>query len=175
MKECDATCANMIAYRAMYDKLEGNFEGCEVTHIGRESNEEADNLANIGSKCLPIPPGVFFEEIFKRSVKIKLAIDLALATRSRTNQPTPTPAARTKDLSKETAIVMLVEAVWMKPYLAYLIRGELLEDTIHRRQIMRCSKAFTVIQGELYKRSTTGGPPTMHSARRRNRPSLRYP
>jgi ribonuclease HI len=48
MKECDATCANMIAYRAMYDKLEGDFEGCEVTHIGRESNEEADSLANIG-------------------------------------------------------------------------------------------------------------------------------
>jgi ribonuclease HI len=56
MKECDATCANMIAYRAMYDKLEGDFEGCEVTHIGRKSNEEADNLANVGSKCLMIPP-----------------------------------------------------------------------------------------------------------------------
>jgi hypothetical protein len=38
MKECNATYANMIAYRAMYDKLEGDFEGCEVTHIGRESN-----------------------------------------------------------------------------------------------------------------------------------------
>jgi hypothetical protein len=82
MKECNVTCANVIAYRAMYDKLEGNFEGCEVTHIGRESNEEADNLANIGSKCLSIPPGVFFEEIFERSVKIKLVIDPALATRS---------------------------------------------------------------------------------------------
>jgi ribonuclease HI len=73
MKDCDVTYANMIAYRAMYDKLEGNFEGCEVTHIGRESNKEADNLANIGSKCLPIPPRVFFEEIFERSVKIKPA------------------------------------------------------------------------------------------------------
>jgi hypothetical protein len=51
---------------------------------------------------------------------------------------------------------MLVEAVWTKPYLAYLIRGELPEDTIHRQQVMRCSKAFTIIQGELYKRSTTG-------------------
>jgi hypothetical protein len=95
MKECDATCANMIAYRAMYDKLEGNFEVCEVTHIGRESNEEVDNLANIGSKCLPIPPGVFFEEIFERSVKIKPAIDPALATRSGANHPGPTPAAGT--------------------------------------------------------------------------------
>jgi ribonuclease HI len=131
IKECDATYANIIASRAMYDKLEGNFEGCEVTHIGRESNKEADNLANIGSKCLPIPPGVFFEEIFERSIKIKPAIDPALATRSGANHPGPTPAAGTEDLSKETTIVMLVEAVWTKPYLAYLIRGELPEDTIH--------------------------------------------
>jgi hypothetical protein len=116
MKECDATCAKMIAYHAMYDKLEGNFDGCKVTHIGRENNEEADNLANIGSKCLPIPPGVFFEEIFERSIKIKPAIDPALAaTRSWTNQPTPTLAARTENLSKEMATVMFVEAVWTKP------------------------------------------------------------
>jgi hypothetical protein len=27
MKECNVTYTNMIAYRAMYDKLEGNFEG----------------------------------------------------------------------------------------------------------------------------------------------------
>jgi transposase InsO family protein len=155
MKECDATCANMIAYRAMYDKLEGNFEGCEVTHIGRESNEEADNLANIGSKCLPIPLGVFFEEIFERPIKIKPTDDPALATRSGANHSSPTPAAGTNDSSKETATVMLVKAVWTKPYLAYLIQGELPEDTIHRRQIMRRSKAFTIIQGELDKRSTT--------------------
>jgi hypothetical protein len=100
MKECDATCANMIAYRVMYDKLEGNIEGCEVTHIGRESNEESDNLANIGSKCLPVPPGVFFEEIFERSVKIKLAIDPALATRSGANHSGPAPAAGKEDPSK---------------------------------------------------------------------------
>jgi hypothetical protein len=120
MKECDATCANMIAYRAMYDKLKGDFEGCEVTHIGRESNEEADNLANIGSNCLPISPGVFFEEIFERSVKIKLVIDPALATCSGAKQTNPTLAAGTEDLSKETAKIMLVEVVWTKPYLAYL-------------------------------------------------------
>jgi hypothetical protein len=96
------TCANMIAYHTMYDKLEGDFEGCEVTHIGRESNKEVDNLANIGSKCLPITPGVFFEEIFERSIKIKLAIDPALATCSGAKQSGPTPAAGTEDLSRET-------------------------------------------------------------------------
>jgi hypothetical protein len=132
MKECDATCANMIAYRAMYDKLEGEFEVCEVTHIGRESNEEADNLANIGSRCLPIPPRVFFEEIFERSIKIKPVTNPALATRSGAQQGSTTPAAGTKDIPKGTTAVMLVEAVWTKPYLAYLIRGELPEDPIHR-------------------------------------------
>jgi ribonuclease HI len=132
MKECDATCTNMIAYRAMYDKLEGHFKGCEVTHIGRKSNKEADNLANIGSKCLPIPPGVFFEEIFERSIKIKPATDLVLATRSGAKQANPTPAAGIEDLSKEAATIMLIEAVWTKPYLAYLMWGELPEDPIHR-------------------------------------------
>jgi hypothetical protein len=131
----------------MYDKLKGDFEGCEVTHIGRESNEEADSLANISSKCLPIPPGVFFEEILERSVKIKPIIDLALATCSGAKQIGPTPAAGTEDLSKEMTKVMLIEAVWTKPYLAYLMRGELPEDPIHHRQVMRCSNAFTIING----------------------------
>jgi hypothetical protein len=112
MKECDATCTDMITYRAMYDKLEGNFEGCEVTHIGRKINKEADNLANIGSKCLPIPPGVFFEEIFERSFKIKPAvIDPALATPSGASRSEEAPAAEKEDMSKQTTAVMLVEAI----------------------------------------------------------------
>jgi hypothetical protein len=147
----------MIVYRAMYDKVEGNFEGCEVAHIGRESNKEADNLINIGSKCLLIPPGVFFKKIFKRSVKIKPAIvNLALATHSGTSQPRSASAMEKEEPQKTTAIVMLVEVIWTKPYLTYLIRGELPEDAIHRRQIMRCSKSFMIIQGELYKCSTIG-------------------
>jgi hypothetical protein len=101
MKECDATYANMIAYRTMYDKLEGDFEGCEVTHIGRESDKEADSLANIGTKCLPIPPGIFFEEILERSVKIKPVLDPALATRLGAKQLGPTPAAGTEDLPRK--------------------------------------------------------------------------
>jgi ribonuclease HI len=111
MKECDATCANMIAYRAMYDKLEGDFEGCEVTHISRESNEEADNLANVGSRCLPIPSGVFSEEIFEYSVKIKPAVDPALATRSGAKQTSSTTATGMEDSSKDAAAIMLIEAV----------------------------------------------------------------
>ena len=39
MKKCDATSNNMAAYRDLYNALEGEFEGCELNHIGRESNE----------------------------------------------------------------------------------------------------------------------------------------
>jgi hypothetical protein len=68
-------------------------------------------------------------------------------------QVNPTPAAGIEDLSKKAVTIMLVEAVWTKPYLAW---GKLPEDPIHRRQVMRRSKAFTIINGELYKRTTIG-------------------
>ena len=56
MKECDATTENMIAYRNFYNIMEGSFDSCELRHIGRASNEEADTLANIGSLKLKVPP-----------------------------------------------------------------------------------------------------------------------
>jgi hypothetical protein len=59
----------MTAYQNLYYYLEGTFDGCEVSHISRACNKEADNLANIGSQCLSVPTGVFWEEIIKRSIK----------------------------------------------------------------------------------------------------------
>ena len=49
MNQCDAVSDNMIAYRDMYNNLEGSFDGWEASHISRSSNEEADMLAHIGS------------------------------------------------------------------------------------------------------------------------------
>jgi hypothetical protein len=65
----------MTAYRILYYYLEGTFDGCKVSHISRTSNEEADNLANIGSQCLPVLLGVFFgrnnQEINKGKQKVE--------------------------------------------------------------------------------------------------------
>jgi ribonuclease HI len=71
MNQCDVVNDSMVAYRDIYNVLEGNFDGCEVSHISRSSNEEVDSLANIGSQCPPTPPRVFWEEISERSIKIK--------------------------------------------------------------------------------------------------------
>jgi ribonuclease HI len=69
MNHCDILSDNMTAYMNLYYSLEGTFDGCEVSHVSRASNEEADILANIGSQCLPIPPEVFWEEIIERSIQ----------------------------------------------------------------------------------------------------------
>ncbi|KAK1630713.1 hypothetical protein QYE76_005028 [Lolium multiflorum] len=52
MNQCDAVNDSMIAYKEVYNELEKLFDGCEVNHISRLSNDEADVLANIGSQCL---------------------------------------------------------------------------------------------------------------------------
>jgi ribonuclease HI len=69
MNKCDAISDTMTAYRNLYYYLKGTFDRCEVSHVSRASNKEADNLANIGSQCLPVPQGVFWEEIIERSIK----------------------------------------------------------------------------------------------------------
>jgi ribonuclease HI len=56
MNRCNVLSNNMTTYRNLYYYLEGTFDGCEVSHVSRATNKEADILANIGSQCLPIPP-----------------------------------------------------------------------------------------------------------------------
>jgi hypothetical protein len=58
-----------MATVSKFPQHEGAFNGCKVSHVSRAINEEANNLANIGSQCLPIPLGVFWEEIIERSIK----------------------------------------------------------------------------------------------------------
>ena len=111
MKACDALVDNMIAYRDLYNQMEGEFEGCELRHIGRESNEEADILANLGSTKSQIPPGIFFERIEHKSIRPKRT-----ASKPPAQGKEKTLAA--EDLSVQ---VYLAEATWTYPFLAYLL------------------------------------------------------
>src|SRR4051812_11778608 len=108
MNECDAHNANMIAYRALYNSLKGEFDGCELQHIGRESNEEADRLANIGSTCARVPPGLFLEQIFLPSIKRKFH-----------------KGPEKLDTEAELVSLMQVMAIketWTQPYLSWYCR-----------------------------------------------------
>jgi ribonuclease HI len=146
MNRCDRINDNMMAYKNLYHYLEGTFDGCKVSHVSRNSNEEADNLANIGSQCLPVPSGVFWEEIVERSIKnvnsSTIAVDSGASAKSDGRAPEPEE-------------VIMIEEAWMQPYLAYLINKKLPEDAVEAKRITRRSKAFVVLQGKLYKKSIT--------------------
>ena len=157
MKACDAISENMAAYRDLYNMLEGSFNGCELCHIGRGSNEEADTLANIGSNCAPVPPGVFLEQISTRSIKYTDPDAPAAAAPAVSSELAAIvdddASAGTKANAYE---VFLVEPSWTQPYIAYLLRKKLPEDEVEARRITRRSNAFITVKCELYKKSASG-------------------
>ena len=63
MKFCDTTTENMITYHELDHAIEGNFDGCELCHIGPKSNKETYILANLGSTKTAVPPDTFLERI----------------------------------------------------------------------------------------------------------------
>jgi ribonuclease HI len=135
MNRCDAISDNMTAYRNLYHYLEGTFNGCEVSHVSRANNKEADNLANIGSQCLPIPPGVFWEEIIERSIKHN-----KISTTGEPGQHPTTGSGAGKPGAgsiAEPEEVMMIKETWMQPYLAYMINKALPKDTVEARRIIR--------------------------------------
>jgi hypothetical protein len=125
----------MTAYKNVYYYLEGTFNGCEVSHVSRASNEEANNLANIGSQCLPIPPGLSWEEIIERSIKsIKSSTTGEPSQHPTTGSGAGKPGTRSIAEPEE---VMMIEETWMQPYLAYMMNKTLPKDTVEVRRIIR--------------------------------------
>ena len=66
--------------------------------------------------------------------------------------PTEVEVPAVVDLIME---VLVITPVWIEPHIAYILRKELPEDEEEARQIVRRSKAFTFIKGQLYRESAT--------------------
>jgi ribonuclease HI len=128
MNRCDTINDNMMAYKNLYHYLEGTFDGCEVLHVSRNNNKEADNLENIGSQCLPVPSGVFWEEIVERSIK---------SVKSSTTAVGPGAGAKKDESAAEPKEIVMIEETWMQPYLAYMINKKLPEDAVEAKRITR--------------------------------------
>jgi hypothetical protein len=108
INKCDAISDNMTAYRNLYYYLKGTLDGYEVSHISRASNEEVDNLANIGSQCLPVPQGVYWEKIIERSIKSSKT-----STTKDQGQHQATGSGARKARAAEPEEVMIIEETWM--------------------------------------------------------------
>jgi ribonuclease HI len=127
----------MVVYRDEMDEMAKSFIGYDIKHIQREDNMAAGTLSKLGSSRKAVPPGVFLEHLHIPSVKM---VDLE----------NPELA------SSPVMAVFPTNPPWAEPYLEYLTNKKLPEDEVQRRQIERRAKAYTIIDGQLYKRSNSG-------------------
>src|SRR5438132_9654358 len=126
----------MLAYCQEVRKLEGTFDGLELTHVLWNDNNEADELAKMGSRWALAPPGVFIQQLHQPTITEESA------------EPADKPPAEE---------VLVINPEWTAPYLNYLLRDELLEDRAKAERITRCSRRYVVVGGEeLYHRSASG-------------------
>ena len=159
----------MTEYRRTVDDFGRCFASLEVRHIKRDDNEAAYALARLSSQQSPVPPDVSLKHLHKPSIKHDneeeqaeeqvAAIFLVPSDVffQHLHQPSVQGGVEDFPLVAESAAVFLVKPGWTTPYLNFLLRKELpKDDEVLSRQIERRSKAYTVIDDQLYKRSTSG-------------------
>src|SRR5438876_1475021 len=135
-KEYSCTSTKMSACCQKVRKLEGTFDGLELTHVLRNDNNEADELAKMGSKRALVPTGVFVQQLHQSTIS------------EEATEPVNKPIE---------AEVFTINPDWTTPYLNYLLHDELPEDRAEAERIARRSRRYAVIGGkELYRKGTSG-------------------
>lgn len=143
MKEWDVMSESMIAYCATIRKLEGKFEGLELVHIPRAENEAADTLAKLGSTRKTVPPGVFLEHLHESTVMENPYVDSDIPEQSARAENGK--AAQIPEIIDLIWELLVISPDWTVPFIAYLLQKELPEVEVEAKQILRRSKAYTVI------------------------------
>src|SRR5207237_2491784 len=107
-KEYSCTSAKMSAYCQEVRKLEGAFDGLELTHVLRNDNNEADELTKMGSRWTPVLTGVFVQLL---------------------HQPTISEESAKPAQKPPKAEVSMINPEWTTPFLDYMLKEELPEDS----------------------------------------------
>jgi hypothetical protein len=173
MKNASCHDDKMEAYCKTVRALEDKFYGIELNHVPRQYNEEVDELAKIASGWITVPPNVFARDIAQPSVNLE-------PHPSSCEEPSGAPSSPAgaepmdEDPSNEAYVLSLLEGYgadeaeamdiepvhserdWRDKYIIWMARGELPSDRSKARRIARMAKSFTLIDGEVYKRATSG-------------------
>jgi ribonuclease HI/transposase InsO family protein len=173
MKNAGCHDDKMEAYCNAVRALEDKFYGIELNHVSRRYNEEADELAKIASGRITVPLNVFARDVARPAINLE-------PTPSSQEEPSGAPSDPTgaepmdEDPSNEVFVLSLLEGYgadeaeamdtepvpraedWRDKYIAWMDRGELPPDRSEARRIARMAKSFALVDGELYKRATSG-------------------
>jgi hypothetical protein len=173
MKNASCHDDKMEAYCKAVRALKDKFYGIELNHVPRRYNEEADELAKIASGLITIPPNVFARDVAQPS--FNLEPHPSNCTKSSGAPLNPAGAEpMDEDPLNEAYVLSLLEGYgadeaeamdvepalsevdWRDKYIAWMDRGELPSEQSEARRIARMARSFTLINGELYKRATSG-------------------
>ncbi|KAK1631039.1 hypothetical protein QYE76_005354 [Lolium multiflorum] len=126
----------MAAYRDEVDEIAKCFLGYEVKYIRRDDNTR--------QACYPSsdPAGSKSRRHFLEHLRIP-----SVKGANPENPEVAVSPARE---------VMAIIPAWTQPFLDYLIDQKLPEDEVLARQIVRRARSYTIVDGQLYKRSAAG-------------------
>ncbi|XP_073362023.1 uncharacterized protein [Aegilops tauschii subsp. strangulata] len=124
MKEWDIRSPAMTSYCNAVRKLQKHFEGLELHHRPCLKNQVADDLAKMGSTRKLVPKNVFLEHLHSPMIKEDPFVEEPLRLVGPSN-PIEVDIPAVIDLVQE---ILVITPEWTEPYLAYLLREELLED-----------------------------------------------
>jgi hypothetical protein len=158
MKESSYHKPKMAAYCQAVCLLEDKFDGLELNHIARWSNEAADELAKLASNQAPTPTGVFASDLHKPSVSYQGS------TQDENKPPEPGSGAVPTPPPTDPKVMDIMEdpdagpdplSDWRISYLECLVRGVLPRDRTEARRLVHHAKSFILLDRKLYKRSPT--------------------
>jgi ribonuclease HI len=173
MKNVSCHDNKMEAYCKAVRALGDKFYDIELNHVPRRYNEEANELAKITLGRITIPLNVFAQDVAQPSANLK-------PCPSSHGEPSRAPSSPIgaepmyEDHSNEAYVLYLLEGYgadeaeamdmepdpsegdWRDKYITWMDRGELPSDRSEERRIARMAKLFALVDGELYKRATSG-------------------
>ena len=133
----------------------GKFDGLELNHVLRKYNEAADALAKMASERATVPD-VFVSDLYKPSIDYKEdgGSDGSSTDPGLNSEPSAAPKPEAMDIESE-APAPDDSSNWRYPLLQCLVDGTLPLDQAEARRVARRAKAFVLLDGEMYKCSSS--------------------
>jgi len=136
-KDWDCTSEWMDAYCAQIRKLENKFYGLKFRHVVWADNEAADKLSKLESTWAVITHGVFVHDLVKLSIEEE-----------------EKPVAEQPFADQLVATILTTGTDWREPFIRYLTSVEVPQDKTEMERLIRCSKHYVLVEGNLMRKNT---------------------